>query len=389
MELEGQIEAIIYCNEVNSYTIARLMTENIGEITVVGYLPFVNVGDSITVYGEYVTHKDYGKQFKVNTFKKNMPETLEALEKYLSSGNIKWIGPKTAKKIIKEFGDDTIYVIENVPEKLEIIKGITHEKAMEISESFIESKEFWKIVSFLEEIGISSSYAKKVYELYGINAVEEIKNDPYRLIDVVRGISFKTIDEAALKIGVNTDDEQRITYGIKYGLLLATYNGHTCVLKNNLLDFVSSLLQIHPSTINEFLNQMKVKGIVVIENRDEEDWVYLKEFYEAEVFIAGKLIRLDNVKNRKQIAFVEDKLEKIEKANGIELSDKQREAIMAVNKHNVCVITGGPGTGKTTIIKSIIELYKNENKKVVLCAPTRKSCKENDGNNRGRRKNTT
>lgn len=389
MELEGQIEAIIYCNEVNSYTIARLMTENIGEITVVGYLPFVNVGDSITVYGEYVTHKDYGKQFKVNTFKKNMPETLEALEKYLSSGNIKWIGPKTAKKIIKEFGDDTIYVIENVPEKLEIIKGITHEKAMEISESFIESKELWKIVSFLEEIGISSSYAKKVYELYGINAVEEIKNDPYRLIDVVRGISFKTIDEAALKIGVNTDDEQRITYGIKYGLLLATYNGHTCVLKNNLLDFVSSLLQIHPSTINEFLNQMKVKGIVVIENRDEEDWVYLKEFYEAEVFIAGKLIRLDNVKNRKQIAFVEDKLEKIEKANGIELSDKQREAIMAVNKHNVCVITGGPGTGKTTIIKSIIELYKNENKKVVLCAPTRKSCKENDGNNRGRRKNTT
>lgn len=374
LELEGQIEAIIYCNEVNSYTIARLMTETIGEITVVGYLPFVNVGDSLTVYGEYVTHKDYGKQFKVNTFKKNMPQTLEALEKYLASGNIKWIGPKTAKKIIKEFGDDTIYVIENVPEKLENIKGITHEKAMEISESFTESRELWKIVSFLEEIGISSSYAKKVYELYGINAVEEIKNDPYRLIDVVRGINFKTIDEAALKIGVNTDDEQRIIYGIKYGLLLSTYNGHTCVLKDNLVDFVSSLLQIHPSTINEFLNQMKVKEIVVIEERDSEDWVYLKEFYDAEEFIAAKLIRLDNVKNRKQIAFVEEKLEKIEKANGIELSDKQREAIQAVNKHNVCVITGGPGTGKTTIIKSIIELYKNEGKKVVLCAPTRKSC---------------
>ena len=346
MELEGQIEAIIYCNEVNSYTIARLITETIGEITVVGYLPFVNVGDSLTVYGEYVTHKDYGKQFKVNTFKKNMPETLEALEKYLASGNIKWIGPKTAKKIIKEFGNDTIYVIENVPEKLANIKGITHEKAMEISESFIESKELWKIVSFLEEIGISSSYAKKVYELYGINAVQEIKNDPYRLIDVVRGINFKTIDEAALKMGVNTDDEQRIIYGIKYGLLLSTYNGHTCVLKNNLLDFVSSLLQIHPSTISEFLNQMKVKKEVVIEERDSEDWVYLQEFYDAEVFIAGKLIRLDNVKNRKHIQFIEEKLEKIEKANGIELSEKQREAIFAVNKNNVCVITGGPRNRK-------------------------------------------
>ena len=351
-------------------------------------MPFVNIGDSITVYGEYVTHKDYGKQFKVNTFKKNMPETLEALEKYLASGNIKWIGPKTAKRIIKEFGEDTIYVIENVPEKLAKIKGITHEKAIEISESFIESKELWKIVSFLEEIGISSSFAKKVYELYGINAVEEIKNDPYRLIDLVRGINFKTIDEAALKIGVNTDDEQRIIYGIKYGLLLSTYNGHTCVLKNNLLDFGSSLLQIHPSTINEFLNQMKVKEMVVIEERDSEEWVYLKEFYDAEIFIAGKLIRLDNVKNRKQIAFVEQKLDKIEKTNGIELSDKQREAIQAINKHNVCVITGGPGTGKTTIIKSIIELYKNEGRKVILCAPTRKSCKKNDRDNRRRCKNS-
>ena len=389
MELEGQIEGIIYCNEVNSYTIARLMTEDIGEITVVGYLPFVNIGDSITVYGEYVNHKDYGKQFKVNTFKKNMPETLEALEKYLANGNIKWIGPKTAKKIIKEFGEDTVYVIESIPEKLTNIKGITHEKAMEISESFIESKELWKIVSFLEEIGISSSYAKKVYELYGINAIEEIKKDPYKLIDVVRGISFKTIDEAALKIGVNVDDEQRIIYGIKYGLLLATYNGHTCVLKNNLLDFTSSLLQIHPSTINEFLNQMKVKEIVVLEEKDEEDWVYLKEIYDAEIFIAGKLMRLDNVKNRKQITFIEEKLEKIERKNKIELSDKQREAIYAVNKHNVCVITGGPGTGKTTIIKSIIELYKDEKKKVVLCAPTRKSCKKNDRDNRRRCKNTS
>lgn len=323
------------------------------------------------LHGEFVTHKDYGEQFKVGTFRKEMPKTLDALERYLGGGSIKWVGPATAEKIIKKFGDETIYILEKEPEKLATIRGITKEKALEISESFVQNKELWRIVDFLEEIGIASSYAKKVYELYGINAIEEIKSDPYRLIDVVKGISFKTIDEAALRIGVNEDDEQRIIYGIKYGLLLASYNGHTCVVKNNLLDFTSGLLQISESTIQIILNQLKVKGTVFIEEREEEEWVYLREFYEAEIFVAGKLIRLDNVKNRKQIANIKEKLEKLEKSNGIELSEKQREAIYSVSKNNVCVITGGPGTGKTTIIKSIIDLYKNEGKKVVLCAPTR------------------
>ena len=193
-----------------------------------------------------------------------MPKTLDALERYLGGGSIKWVGPATAEKIIKKFGDETIYVLEKEPEKLATIRGITKEKAIEISESFVQNKELWKIVDFLEEIGIASSYAKKVYELYGINAIEEIKSDPYRLIDVVKGISFKTIDEAALRIGVNEDDEQRIIYGIKYGLLLASYNGHTCVVKNNLLDFTSGLLQISESTIEIILNQLKVKGTVFI-----------------------------------------------------------------------------------------------------------------------------
>lgn len=302
-----------------------------------------------------------------------MPKTLDALERYLGGGSIKWVGPKTAEKIIKTFGEDTIYVLEKDPKKLSNIKGITEEKGLEISESFIQNKELWKIVGFLEEIGIASSYAKRVYELYGINAIEEIKSDPYRLIDVVRGISFKVIDEAALKIGVNQDDEQRIIYGIKYGLLISTYNGHTCVIKDNLIDFTSALLGISGSTIDIFINQLKVKETIVIEERDGEEWIYLKEFYDAENFIAAKLIRLDNVKNRKQIVNVEEKLKVVEKQNNIELSEKQREGVLAVSKNNICVITGGPGTGKTTIIKSIIELYKQEGKKVVLAAPTRKS----------------
>lgn len=184
------------------------------------------------MYGEFVTHKDYGEQFKVDTFQKEMPKTLDALERYLGGGSIKWVGPKTAEKIIKTFGEDTVFVLEKEPEKLERIRGITKEKALEISESFLQNKELWKIVGFLEEIGIASSYAKKVYELYGVDAIEEIKKDPYRLIDVVRGISFKVIDEAAMKIGVNQDDEQRIIYGIKYGLLLSSYNRtYLCIKK--------------------------------------------------------------------------------------------------------------------------------------------------------------
>lgn len=381
MELEGEVETIIYSNEMNSYTVARFITE--GEtITIVGFLPFVNIGDTIKITGEFVQHKDYGEQFKVETFKKEMPKTLDALERYLGGGSIKWVGPKTAEKIIKTFGEETIYILEKEPDRLTTIKGITNEKAIDISESFISNKEIWKIVDFLEEIGIAPSYAKKVYELYGINAVEEIKSDPYRLIDVVRGISFKTIDEAALKMGVNQDDEQRIIYGIKYGLLLATYNGHTCVLKQNLLDFTGTLLEISPSTIEIFINQLKVKGTLVVEERDDDDWVYLREYYDAETFVAGKLIRLDNVKNRKQITKIDEKIENQEKQTDIELSDKQKEAIKAVSKNNVCVITGGPGTGKTTIIKTIIELYKKEGKKVVLCAPTRKSSQKNDRNHR-------
>ena len=162
-ELTGEIRSIIYYNEINSYTIARIIVDE-NEITIVGYLPFVNVGDNLTVCGEYVVHKEYGKQFKVETFKKNIPDTPVALERYLANGNIKWVGPKTAEKIIAKFGLETIHVLEKTPEKLTIIKGITLEKAMEISSSFIENEELWKIVSFLEEIGISASYAKRVYE---------------------------------------------------------------------------------------------------------------------------------------------------------------------------------------------------------------------------------
>ncbi len=198
MEIKGVVTDIIYQNEVNSYCIAVFETEE-EETTIVGYLPFVTSGDSLKVQGKFVEHKDYGRQFKVDTFEKLMPETLQALEKYLANGSIKGIGEATAKKIIKTFGDDTINVFKFQPEKLAQIKGITEKKALEMSASFLENWEVWQIVGFLERFGIGAENAKKVYDLLGINAIEQIEANPYILIDMARGVDFKQIDQMAFK----------------------------------------------------------------------------------------------------------------------------------------------------------------------------------------------
>ena len=214
-ELEGQVMDIIYQNEVNSYTIAVFDTED-EEITIVGYLPFVNPGDTLKVSGRFVNHQEYGEQFKVENFEKTEPKTIDALEIYLSSGSIKGIGPATAKKIIKEFGEDTINIFKTNPAALSIISGISFEKAIQMGESFNENWDLWKIVSFLEQFGISASHAKKIYKDLGTDAINEIKRNPYILVDKVRGIDFKQIDKMAMDIGIDIQDDSRVKSGIKY-----------------------------------------------------------------------------------------------------------------------------------------------------------------------------
>jgi len=373
-EIEGILTEIIYQNEVNSYVVGIFETEE-EQITVVGYLPFIKKGDTLKIIGKFVEHKDYGEQFKIETFEKLMPQTLGALETYLANGNIKGVGPATASKIVNKFGEDTIHVLKFEPQKLAQIRGITKDKAIEISESFIENWEVWQIVGFLERFGIGAESAKKVYDLLGINAIAEIEADPYILIDISRGVDFKQIDQMAIELGMEKENQKRVKSGIKYALIKITYNGHCCTLKENLIEYVKTLLNVNEATIENGIINLKVNDEIVVEDRNGEEWIYLYSFYNAENQIARNILELDKYRNVKKVSNIEKELNLVEKRTDIILSEKQKEAIRAINDNNVTIITGGPGTGKTTIIKSIIEIYKQKKYKIVLCAPTGRAAK--------------
>ncbi len=374
MKIKGKIRDIIYKNEINSYTIATFETEE-KETTVVGYLPFIEKGDTLEIIGNFVEHPEYGRQFKIETFEKIMPEDLDSIESYLANGTFKGIGPSTAKKMVKTFGKDVINIIKFEPEKLSCIKGITKQKAIEISECFNENWDVWQIVIYLKKFGIRPQNAEAIYKKIGTNTINTIEENPYILIDLTTKINFAQIDQIALKMGMDIENDKRIRSGIKYALKLSTNNGHCTVLYENLIQFVKDLLNVSEEMIENNIIYLKTRNEIILEDRNNQEWVYLHNYYEAEKNVAECLINLDNYSNVKKIKHFEEKLKKIEKISELELSEKQREAVIAVQKHNVCVITGGPGTGKTTIIKTIIELYKQEGKKVVLCAPTGRAAK--------------
>ena len=373
-EIEGVLTEIIYQNEVNSYTVGIFETED-EQITIVGYLPFISKGDTLKLLGKFVEHKDYGEQFKIETFEKLMPQTLGALENYLANGNIKGVGPATASKIIQLFGEETIHVLKYEPIKLAQIRGISKEKALEISESFVENWEVWQIVGFLERFGIGAENAKKVYDLLGVNAISEIEANPYILIDISRGVDFKQIDNMAIKLGIERENQKRIKSGIKYALIRITYNGHSCTLETNLIEYVKQLLGVSQDSIEEGIINLKANDEIVVEDRDGEHWVYLYTFYNAEKQIAERITKLNNAKNVKKISNIEKELKIVEKETDMFLSEKQKQAIREINDNNVTIITGGPGTGKTTIIKTILEIYKRKKYKTILCAPTGRAAK--------------
>ena len=376
MQLEGQVIDIIYKNEINSYTVATFETTNSEEATIVGYLPFVNEGDNLKITGDIVKHPDYGEQFKIATFEKIMPTTPEALEKYLANGNFRGIGPATAKKIVDKFGKDTINVIKLEPQKLTLIKGINKEKALEIAEQFLANWEIWQIVGFLDKFGIGPQSAENVYKKLGEGALEKISENPYILLDVASKVNFEKVDKIALELGIEQNNYKRVRSGIKYGLEKIGLNGNSCVLYDNLLKYEQDLLNVDINNIEDTIINMKAKEELVLEERENgQEWVYSKPFYEAEKNIAEKIIGLRNAENVKVIKTLKKDLDVIEKNIDIKLSEKQKEAIESINENNVCIITGGPGTGKTTIIKAIIELYKKHGMKPVLCAPTGRAAK--------------
>ena len=383
MELTGIIEDIIYKNEANGYTIATFQMES-SETTVVGYLPFIQKGDSLKVIGKFVTHPDYGEHFKVETFEKIMPQTLDALEKYLANGLIKGIGPATAKKIVKKFGKATVEVLKVNPEELTQIKGITDKKAKEISESFIENWDLWQIVGFLEKFGLGTASAMSIYKKLGPNTINLVQNDPYILSEIGVRVDFAQIDKIALDLGIENNNLKRIDAGIRHGLNLATYNGHSCVLEANLITYVSNLLKVSEDDVSSGIRDLRAKEQIKIEEREEvttengktelrlQTWIYLMEYYKTELNIATRIIGLKEADNIKKISNFDKVLEDVAT---IKLSEKQLESVKMVNDNNVCIITGGPGTGKTTIIKTIIDIYKKKGKKVVLCAPTGRAAK--------------
>lgn len=351
MKLEGQLEEIIYQNETNSYTIAELSTDE--EVyTVVGYLPFINEGDCLSLEGKFVTHQDYGRQFKIDTFEKKMPETKEALERYLASGIVKGIGPSTAKKIVDKFGDETIAVFKFEPKRLAEVKGISAQGALEMAEEFNTKWELWQIVGFLEKFGINASNSKKVYEALGNDAIDEIKKNPYVLVDITYGVDFFKIDKMAIDIGIDVNSYQRIGAGIRYGLILASYNGNTCVEKESLYEFVKNKLSVEEKYIDEVMINLKSVGKIISESFNEKEWIFLEEFYRVEKNIAQRLYMMMKTKNMKHIDSFETMLEKEEIFLEMILSEKQKEALKQVNESNVSIITGGPGTRKNNDYKS-------------------------------------
>ena len=417
LELQGEVVEVIYKNEINSYCIAVFkldkdsIKQNIkkskksksseneqieleydnsmeeemlddifsnidSETTIVGYLPFVNIGDTLKVVGKFVEHPEYGTQFKVDTFEKLMPQTTKALENYLANCGIKGVGPATARNIVDMFGEDTINVFKFEPIKLAQVKGISKEKAIDIANTFVENWEVWQLVGFLDKFGIGPQNAEKIYKELGANAIDEIENNPYVLVDLVNKVNFEQIDKMALDLGFEYNNEKRIRSGIKYALILMTYNGHCCTKYESLVEFVKKLLSVNENDIEEAIISMKAKEDLVLEERNEEEWVYLYQYYKAEENVARRLLDLDRYTNIKKIDKFEKELKLFEKKSSIELSEKQLEAIRAINENNVCIITGGPGTGKTTIIKTIIDIFKHNEMKPVLCAPTGRAAKK-------------
>lgn len=341
MELKGQILEFIYKNDSNSYTIAEFEKSDGDYLTIVGYLPFIEEGDTLKIVGKMVTHQEYGEQFKIDTFEKLMPENSKALERYLSSGTIRGIGPATAKKIIEKFGEEAIHVFKFEPLRLAEIKGISKDRAYEMGEEFNEKWELWQIVGFLEKFGVSSNNSKKVYDALGKDAVEKIENNPYVLVDIVYGVDFNKIDKIALQLGIPKDNDDRIKSGIKFALLTSSYNGNLCVKKENLEMFLTQNLEVNQEEIDNNLINLKVQEEIVIEVReDESEWVYLYPMYKIEKNISEKLVALKNSRNIKYIKSFEKDLKSQENLLGIKLSEKQIEAINQINDNNVSIITG-------------------------------------------------
>jgi exodeoxyribonuclease V alpha subunit len=372
--IEGTVEEVVFVNEANGFTVCDIHY-NKNLVTAVGYMPYLSVGETVKLMGQWVVHRDYGDQFKVEYYEKVLPCTSTMIYKYLASGIIKGIREATAKKIIDKFGDKALEIIQNEPERLAEIKGISEKKAAEIGACFEEQREVRKIVMFLQQYGVTPNYAVKAYKTFGNNAIEQIKDNPYILSEEIYGIGFKTADKIAINMGIDRNAVARIRAGIKYVLTYNSSGGHTFLPKDILIRLAAELLEASEEAVEHALISMMVDKSIFIERTEDMEGVYLVPFHHAELGVARRLMDIAFAELQVKLENVDSEISKIEKEIGITLAQQQREAVKQSLYHGVLVITGGPGTGKTTTINTIIKLMENRGYSIALAAPTGRASK--------------
>ena len=376
--IKGYVDHIIYQNKDNGYAVLSMNVDDEEEICV-GIFRGVDNGENLEITGEYVEHPSYGFQFKANSFKVVEPDDLLSMERYLGSGAIKGVGEALAKRIVKRFGKDTFRVIEEEPERLVEVKGISERIAQQITDQMIEKREIREAFLFLQKYGITNTLAVKIYEKYGMGMYGILKENPYRLAEDIQGVGFRIADEIAEKIGIHTDSDYRIRSGILYTLLQASLEGHMFLPMRVLVRRSADLLQVPEEAIRAQIQNLHMDHKVVVKKTTDEPEVYAFSYYYAELNCA-RMLRELNVLMESELLDSEEKrietiLQRILKEQGLELDELQKNAVLECVKHGIMILSGGPGTGKTTTINTIIRYFDEEGMDILLAAPTGRAAK--------------
>lgn len=372
-KLAGYVEHIIYRNTDNGYTVLNLVSGE-EEITCVGIFSAIAEGENIEASGDYTDHPTYGKQFKVESFEEKAPEDEEAIERYLGSGAIRGIGLALAARIVRRFKADTFRIIEEEPERLAEVKGISERKAMEIADQVNEKRDLRQAMIFLQQYGITMNLAVKVYQQYGQEVYGIIRENPYRLADDIEGVGFRTADEIAVRVGIRMDSDFRIRSGILYVLLQASTEGHTYLPEEELTRRTGQLLEVGEEQIEKQYMDLAIERKIIMKQGENQTQIYAASFYYMEANTATMLKQL-NVSYDVPDLEIEERVRRIEKQTGMKLDEHQMTAVKEAVRNGLLIITGGPGTGKTTTINTIIKYFEMEGLDIFLAAPTGRAAK--------------
>ena len=369
----GYVEHIVFRNEDNGYTVFNLEGED-GEVTCVGNFNYINEGEMLEIHGDYVNHSVYGSQLKVNSHEVKEPEDLVSIERYLGSGAVKGLGAALAGRIVRKFKEDTFRIIEEEPERLAEVKGISERKAREIAEQVEDKKDMRKAMIFLQKYGISTTLAVKIYKYYGSKLYQVLDENPYQLADNIEGVGFKTADEIASRIGIHTDSDFRIRSGIFYTLQQSVTEGHIYLPQEMLLRRAGQILGVEIQDIEKYIMDLCIEKKTVRKEAEGEIRIYPSHYYYLELNTARMLHDL-NIDCRMPEDMMEKRLKKVEEKEQISLDPMQHRAVIEAIKHGLLVLTGGPGTGKTTTINTMIQFFESEGMGILLAAPTGRAAK--------------